>query len=178
MTRGAEGRSWMPTEEHKVAYRRIIEAVNAGDFDALDALFAADMVDHNPVPGQVPGLAGFKQWMATARRSFPDLRGTLEHVLAEGELVAGASPGTVPRRECLQGLLPPGSLWPSRRTTSPASRAGRSRSGGAPPTSSGRWRSSVRSRGLARRRGSLGRSYTSTPTQSQSNMQARVSIVR
>jgi hypothetical protein len=49
----------MPTEEHKTACRRIIEAVNAGDFDALDVLFAADMVDHNPVPGQVPGLAGF-----------------------------------------------------------------------------------------------------------------------
>ena len=73
----------MPTEEHKAAYRRIIEAVNVGDFDALDGLFAADMVDRNPVPGQVPGLAGFKQWMATARRSFPDLRGTVEQLLAE-----------------------------------------------------------------------------------------------
>jgi hypothetical protein len=40
------------------------------------------MLDHNPVPGQVPGLAGFKQWMATAQRSFPDLRGTVGHVLA------------------------------------------------------------------------------------------------
>jgi predicted ester cyclase len=27
--------------------------------------------------------------MATARRGFPDLRGTVEHVLAEGDLVAG-----------------------------------------------------------------------------------------
>jgi predicted ester cyclase len=79
----------MPPEERKAAYRSIIEAVNAGDFDAMDALFAANMVDHNPVPGQVPGLAEFKQWMATARRSFPDLRGTVGHVLAEGDLVAG-----------------------------------------------------------------------------------------
>src|SRR5215204_2626415 len=75
--------------EDKTVYRRIIEAVNAGDSDALDALFAADMVDHNPVPDQVPGLAEFKQWMSTARRSFPDLHGTVGHVLAEGELVAG-----------------------------------------------------------------------------------------
>jgi hypothetical protein len=52
---------WMSAEEHKAAYRRIIEAVNAGDFDALDALFATNMLDHNPLPGQVPGLAGFKQ---------------------------------------------------------------------------------------------------------------------
>ena len=79
----------MPPEEHKAAYRCIIEAVNAGDFDALNTLFAADMVDHNPVPGQVPGLVGFKQWMATARRSFPDLHGTVEQVLAEGDLAAG-----------------------------------------------------------------------------------------
>src|SRR5215213_9490560 len=79
----------MPAEEHKTVYRRIIEAVNAGDSDALDALFAADMVDHNPVPDQVPDLAEFKQWMSTARRSFPDLHGTVGHVLAEGELVAG-----------------------------------------------------------------------------------------
>ena len=79
----------MPTEEHKAAYLRIIEAVNADDFGALDALFAADMVDHNPIPGQVPGLAGFKQSMSSARSSFPDLRGTVEHLLAEGELIAG-----------------------------------------------------------------------------------------
>ena len=76
-------------EEHKSAYRRIIEAVNAGDFDALDALFADDMVDHNPIPDQLSGLAGFKQWMAFARSSFPDMRGTVEQVLAEGDLVAG-----------------------------------------------------------------------------------------
>ena len=79
----------MPTEEHKAVYRRIIEAVNAGDFDTLDDLFAADMVDRNPIPGQLPGLAGFKQWMATGRRSFPDLQGTVEQVLAEGDLLAG-----------------------------------------------------------------------------------------
>jgi hypothetical protein len=36
------------------------------------------------VPDQVPGLTGFKQWMATARRSSPDLRGPVGHLLAEG----------------------------------------------------------------------------------------------
>ena len=63
------------------------------------------MLDHNPVPGQVPGLAGFKQWMATAQRSFPDLRGTVGHVLAEGDLVtwrgtqAGPFAGAAPTGE-------------------------------------------------------------------------------
>ena len=79
----------MATEEHKLTYCRIIAAVNAGDFNALEALIDADILDHNPVPGQTPGLAGFKQWMATARTSFPGLRGTVEQMVAEGDLVAG-----------------------------------------------------------------------------------------
>jgi predicted ester cyclase len=76
-------------EEHKATYRRIIAAVSAGDGDALDALVAGDVVDHNPIPDQAPGLVGVKQWMVTARQSFPDLRGTVGHVVAEGDLVAG-----------------------------------------------------------------------------------------
>ena len=75
----------MPHEEHKATYRHIIAAISAGDDNALEALMAADLVDHHPVPSQRPGLSGFTQWMATARRSFPDLYGTVEYVLAEGD---------------------------------------------------------------------------------------------
>ncbi len=76
-------------EVHKDAYRRVIEAVNRGEPDALDGLMAVDMVDHNPIPDQSPGLEGFKQWMMSARASFPDFRGTVEKLIAEGDLVAG-----------------------------------------------------------------------------------------
>jgi steroid delta-isomerase-like uncharacterized protein len=100
----------MLTEEHKAAYRRIIEAVSAGDFDALDDLFAADMVDHNPLPDQVRGLAGFKQWMSTARRSFPDLHGTVEHVVAEGDLVAGHVTWRGTQAGAFAGAAPSGQL--------------------------------------------------------------------
>ncbi len=79
----------MNPEHHKAAYRHIIEAVNANDFEALAALVDPDIVDHNPIPNQAPGLAGFKQWMDAARRSFPDLHGTIEQLLAEADLVAG-----------------------------------------------------------------------------------------
>jgi steroid delta-isomerase-like uncharacterized protein len=72
----------------KDVYRRIIDAISRGDADALDELMAPDIVDHNPVPDQAPGVEGFKQWMATARDSFPDLSGTVEDVLAEGDRVA------------------------------------------------------------------------------------------
>jgi steroid delta-isomerase-like uncharacterized protein len=72
----------------KDVYRRIIDAISRGNADALDELMAPDIVDHNPVPDQVPGVEGMKQWMATARGSFPDLSGTVEDVLAEGDRVA------------------------------------------------------------------------------------------
>jgi steroid delta-isomerase-like uncharacterized protein len=79
----------MSPDENIAIYRRVIEAVSAGTPEELDNLCAPDMVDHNPVPGQEPGLAGFKQWMSMARSAFPDLHGTIEDVLAAGDRVAG-----------------------------------------------------------------------------------------
>lgn len=74
--------------EPKDIYRRIIQAISQGDSDALERLIAPDVVDHNPIPGQAPGLEGFKQWMTSARASFPDLQGSVEDVIAEGDRVA------------------------------------------------------------------------------------------
>src|ERR671914_2718079 len=75
-------------EPLKDIYRRIIDAISRGDAEALDELMAPDIVDHNPVPDQAPGVEGFKQWMAYARSSFPDFAGTVEDVVAEGDRVA------------------------------------------------------------------------------------------
>ena len=74
--------------EPKDIYRRIIQAISQGDPDALERLIAQDVVDHNPIPGQAPGREGFKQWMTSAKASFPDLQGSVEDVIAEGDRVA------------------------------------------------------------------------------------------
>ena len=50
----------MTERDLREAYEAIIAAVGAGDDEALDRLIATDLIDHNPVPGQVPGCAGFK----------------------------------------------------------------------------------------------------------------------
>lgn len=79
----------MDTENRlKDVYRRIIDAISRGDADALDELVAPDVVDHNPVPDQAPGVEGFKQWLVAARTSFPDFSGIVEDVIAEGDRVA------------------------------------------------------------------------------------------
>ena len=74
---------------NKDLYCRVIEAVSAGDITALDDLMHPDMVDHNPMPNQPPGRAGFKAWMAAVRSSFPDFSAVVQTVLGEGDLVAG-----------------------------------------------------------------------------------------
>jgi steroid delta-isomerase-like uncharacterized protein len=75
-------------EELKETYRRIIDAISRGDADCFDELLAPDIVDHNPIPGQGPGRKGMRQWMTAVRTAMPDLRATVEDVIAEGDRVA------------------------------------------------------------------------------------------
>jgi steroid delta-isomerase-like uncharacterized protein len=75
-------------EQLKDAYRQIIDAISRGDAEGLDELMAPEIVDHNPIPNQAPGRDGFKQWMAASRTAFPDMHGTVEDVIAEGDRVA------------------------------------------------------------------------------------------
>lgn len=70
-------------------YRRVFEAVNRGDEAALDHLLTPDVLDHNPIPGQAPGVAGFKQWLRYVRAAFPDVHVTVEDTLSQGDRVAG-----------------------------------------------------------------------------------------
>jgi steroid delta-isomerase-like uncharacterized protein len=79
----------MDVEINKALYRRVLQAINQSNYTALDDLMATDLIDHNPIPGQGAGLAGFKQWMASAHTTFPDLHGTLEDLIAEKDRVVG-----------------------------------------------------------------------------------------
>jgi steroid delta-isomerase-like uncharacterized protein len=70
-------------------YRRVFDAVNRGDEAALDDLLTEDVLDHNPIPGQEPGVVGFKQWMRYVRIAFPDVHVMVEDTLSQGDRVAG-----------------------------------------------------------------------------------------
>ena len=74
--------------DNKKAYTSIIEAMNAGDEATFVSLLAEDCIDHDPIPRQQRGAAGFLTWMRTVRAAFPDFNGTIGELLAEGDLVA------------------------------------------------------------------------------------------
>ncbi len=56
-------------------------AVSSGDFSAFDAIFAADVIDHDPAPGQSPGPQGFKDFFTMMRSAFPDLKVTVDRLV-------------------------------------------------------------------------------------------------
>lgn len=70
----------------KDVIRQVYAAYNAGDWDALDGLIAADVVDHNAVPGQAPGLEGVKRALMAFRAGFTgDI--TVDDLIVEGDRV-------------------------------------------------------------------------------------------
>ena len=78
------------SEENKALYRRFVdEVINHKNTDALSDLMAVDMVDHNLMPGQAPGLEGMQTLMTMSLGAFPDLHSTIDVLIAEGDLVAG-----------------------------------------------------------------------------------------
>jgi steroid delta-isomerase-like uncharacterized protein len=76
-------------EKNKVLVREFLgEAWGKGNMAAVDALMAADYVEH-PRPTNLPaGTEGLKQLIAAYRTAFPDLMVTLDDIFAEGEMVA------------------------------------------------------------------------------------------
>ena len=79
----------MDTTNNVGVYRQVFDAVNRGDEAALDALLTEDVLDHNPIPGQAPGIPGFRQWMRYVRAAFPDVHVAVEDTMSQGDRVAG-----------------------------------------------------------------------------------------
>ncbi len=77
----------MSAGENKAIARRGYEAINQNNLDALDEVVASDITDHDPAPGQAPGLEGVKQWFSSMHTAFPDFRMNVEDMIAEGDKV-------------------------------------------------------------------------------------------
>lgn len=80
----------MSSKENEALARRIAdELFRRGDLAVADELVAPNYVEHVPLPpGWPPELAGLKQYVAMLRRAFPDVRYTVEDLVAEEDKVA------------------------------------------------------------------------------------------
>ena len=75
----------MSEKENKEIFRRVIEeGYSKGHLDILDEVFAPDFVEHQAgiLPPTVDGVKGS---IAFLRAAFPDLRLTIEEIIASGD---------------------------------------------------------------------------------------------
>jgi predicted SnoaL-like aldol condensation-catalyzing enzyme len=83
---------------NKAMIRSLYAAINAGDLDIIETLFAPDFVDHS-TPEQDAGPEGVRQYFRELRAALPDLHVTIDDLLTEGEKVVvrtgwrGTTPG-------------------------------------------------------------------------------------
>ena len=80
----------MSESENKEVVRRFYTEVwDRGNVDVAFEVFAEGYVRHDLRPSQaIPGPEGQRKIAADFRRAFPDLRMTIDLILAEGDLVA------------------------------------------------------------------------------------------
>jgi predicted ester cyclase len=72
----------------KEIIRRLFDAViNQGSVVLLDEHISEKIADHNPGPSDLPGRDGIKEVCNLLRKAFPDLHGTIDALIAEGDTV-------------------------------------------------------------------------------------------
>jgi steroid delta-isomerase-like uncharacterized protein len=75
-------------EANKALIRRVFEdVIPAGDVSAMRGLVSPDFLDHDPLPGQPPGADGAAYVVSTMHGAHPDLRFTIDDLVAEGDRV-------------------------------------------------------------------------------------------
>lgn len=70
--------------DHATTTRRLYELINAGNIDGFGDLLADDFVEHEELPGLAQSKDGVKTFFRGQIAAFPDLRMTVEDLIADG----------------------------------------------------------------------------------------------
>jgi steroid delta-isomerase-like uncharacterized protein len=96
----------MPTQDFTAQTRQIFEEVlNKGELDVADDLLAKNCVGHSGSE-EIRGPEGFKQFVQGFRTAFPDLRFTIQEIVAQGNTVVTRYTSKGTQRGPLQGIAP------------------------------------------------------------------------
>jgi predicted ester cyclase len=100
----------MSSEDNKRLVRRLYEETDRSNLSALDQIFSADLIDHNPppLPGLEPGVEGIKQAFMAFTTATPDGAHVVHDLIGEGNLVAARVTGTGTHTGALMGIPPTG----------------------------------------------------------------------
>jgi steroid delta-isomerase-like uncharacterized protein len=100
----------MSNQQYKTIAQRVDEEVFSagGDLSVIDEFIAEDFVNHTAPPHLQHGRESLKKLAGLWRTAFPDLKVTINDVLAEGEVVAVAWTGAGTHLGDLMGIPPTG----------------------------------------------------------------------
>jgi steroid delta-isomerase-like uncharacterized protein len=100
----------MPTEQNKALVRQLVEeGINQGNIRVIDELLIPDFVEHEELPpGIPPGREAPKVLFTMLRSAFPDLKATIEHLIAEGDEVVLHMTWTGTHKGEFMGIPPTG----------------------------------------------------------------------
>ncbi len=77
-------------QDNKQKYQQYVEEfLQNGNEEIADKLIAKDVITHDGMPDQAPGLQGVKDTFKALRTAFPDLKANLQDIIAEGDKVVG-----------------------------------------------------------------------------------------
>lgn len=71
----------------EIVQRVADEIWNQGNLTVVDELFADDFVNHDPNPGGVTDLDGYKKWVREWRAAFPDYHVQVHDLITDGDKV-------------------------------------------------------------------------------------------
>jgi steroid delta-isomerase-like uncharacterized protein len=78
----------MSQQDNIAATERLGAAVNSGNLNELNTVFAPNVVDRDPASDQQPGPEGFIHFFTGFRAAFPDLTISVEQLVADEDNVA------------------------------------------------------------------------------------------
>ncbi len=84
------------------------EVASAGQYGVLDEILAPNFVDHDPAPGQGPGIEGLKGFFRKMHAAFPDLKAEPVEIMATDDHVAMRYTISGTHQGEFQGVAPTG----------------------------------------------------------------------
>jgi predicted ester cyclase len=97
---------------NRATFTRFIDAMNTGDpeviSNTIDELVEPDAQIRTPLPIEATGAQILKEVFGRLHRAFPDLRVTVEDVIAEGDKVVGRNSVTGTHQGEYMGIPPTG----------------------------------------------------------------------